>query len=170
MKGNRANVIVALAATFTLIACSERSVVAPDRASPTVGLAVRSAATGSYVISFLKETTTGLAPAADAEPTGTYLALKSEVRDAAGNLAQSGSVRYEYCWSHGDYAPSASCQSGTGSWRRLLTVSVDPIGSLVGFGTCSTPRTIGFRFTYSGRNSGIASGVSQVKDFTWVAG
>jgi hypothetical protein len=168
MERNRANAIVALAATFALVACSERSPVAPEGAPQGVSLVVK-AATGSYAISFLKETSTGLAPAADAELVGTYLVLKSEVRDDSGNLAQSGSVRYEYCWSQGDYAPSSSCDSGSGTWRRHMTVRVDPIGSLVGFGSCSTPRTIGFRFTYSGQGSGIANGVSQSKDFTWVA-
>ncbi|MDP9202763.1 MAG: hypothetical protein M3P26_12630 [Gemmatimonadota bacterium] len=120
------------------------------------------------MISFLKETSTGLAPAADAEPVGTYLVLKSEVRDDSGNLAQSGSVKYEYCWYQGDYAPSSSCDSGSGQWRRHMALRVDPIGSLVSFGSCSTPRTIGFRFTYSAQGSGIANGVSQSKDFTWV--
>lgn len=168
MERNRASAIVGLVATFALVACSDRSPVAPVSPPHGVSLAVN-AVTGSYTISFLKETSTGLAPAADAEPVGTYLVLKSEVRDDAGNLAQSGSVRYEYCWSRGDYAPSSTCNSGGGSWRRLLTVDVDPIGSLVGFGSCSTPRTIGFRFTYSGQGSGIASGVSQSKDFTWAA-
>lgn len=168
MKRNRANVIVVLAATFAVGACSERSLVAPELGADGVRLAGQ-AAPGSYVISFLKETSTGLAPAADAEPVGTYLVLKSEVRDSFGNLAQSGDVRYEFCWSNGDYAPSSSCDSGSGVWRRHMSVRVDPIGSLVGWGSCSTPRTIGFRFTYSGRGSGIASGVSQSKDFTWVA-
>jgi len=168
MERNRASAIVALAATFALVACSERLPVAPDGPPDGGARLVVKAATGSYVISFLKETSTGLAPAADAEPLGTYLVLKSEVRDDSGNLAQSGSVKYEYCWFEDDYAPSSRCDSGSGTWRRHMTVRVDPIGSLVGFGSCSTPRTIGFRFPYSGQGSGIANGASQSRDFTWL--
>lgn len=169
MERNRTNAIVALAATLALAACSENSPIAPGPRPGDVRMAVQAAATGSYVISFLKETSTGLAPAADAEPVGTYLVLKSEVRDSFGNLARSGSVTYEYCWSKGDYAPSSVCNGGSGSWRRHMTMTIDPVGQLSGFGSCSTPRTIGFRFTFAGRGSGIASGVSQSRDFTWVA-
>jgi hypothetical protein len=161
--------VALLATTFALVAC-EQSPVAPIAGPDGVGMARVEAASGSYAISFLKEVSTGpLAPAADAEPVGTYLVLKSEVRDAAGNLAQSGSVKYEYCVSKGDYAPSAVCDSGAGSWRRLLSMNIDPVGQLAGFGACTTPRTIGFRFTFSGRSSGIASGTSPSRDFTWVA-
>lgn len=169
MERNRIRAGALLAATFALVACADRSPVAPIAGPDGVAMAVEKPATGTYVISFLKETSTGLAPAADAEPVGTYLVLKSEVRDASGNLAQSGTVKYEYCVSRGDYAPSAVCNSGAGSWRRLLSMDVDPVGSLVGFGACTTPRTIGFRFTFSGRSSGIASATSQSKDFTWLA-
>jgi hypothetical protein len=37
------------------------------------------------------------------------------------------------------------------------------------FGIVLIPRTVGFRFTFSGKRSGIASGVSEPRDFTWVA-
>ena len=124
---------------------------------------------GSYVISFLKETSSGLAPAADTEPVGTYLVLKSEVKDNLGNLAQSGTVTYQVCMQKGNYAPSATCNSGAGTWKRFFSGSTDSIGLLVGFGSCSTPRSIGFRFTFAGRGSGIANGVSASKDFTWAA-
>jgi hypothetical protein len=171
MERNRIKAGAFLATAFALVACSEQSPVAPIAGPDGVAMARVATATGSYTISFLKETSfsTGLAPAADAEPVGTYLVLKSEVRDAAGNLAQSGSVKYEYCVSKGDYAPSAVCDSGAGSWRRLLSMEIDPVGQLAGFGSCTTPRTIGFRFTFSGRSSGIASAVSQSRDFTWLA-
>ena len=158
-----------LAAAFALAACSEQSPVAPIAGPDGAAMARVAAATGSYAISFLKETSTGLAPAADAEPVGTFLVLKSEVRDAAGNLATSGTVKYEYCVSKGNPAPSAVCNSGAGSWRRLMSMNIDPVGQLAGFGSCSTPQAIGFRFTFSGRSSGIASGTSQSRDFTWLA-
>ena len=51
-----------------------------------------------------------------------------------------------------------------------MTMTIDPVGQLSGFGACSTPRTIGFRVTYSGRGTGIANGVSPSRDFTWTAG
>jgi len=169
MKRSRIKSVALLATAFALVACSE-SPVAPITAPDDVAMArVAAAATGSYAISFLMETSTGLAPAGDAQPVGTYLVLKSEIRDAAGNLATSGSVKYEYCVSKGDYAPAAVCNSGAGSWRRLLSTSIDPVGQLVGFGFCTTPRSIGFRFTFSGRSSGIASATSEARDFTWIA-
>jgi hypothetical protein len=165
----RNRVVAALAATFAIFACSDRSPVAPDQSADDMRLAVQGTP-GSYVISFLKETPTGLAPAADTEPVGTYLVLKSEVRDYLGNLAETGTVTYQVCSAKGNYAPSATCDSGGGTWKRFLSGSVDPVGFLVGFGACSTPRSIGFRFTYSGgRGSGIANGVSASKDFTWAA-
>lgn len=169
MERNQIKAGALLAAAFALVACSEQSPVAPISGPDGAAMGRVTAAPGSYAISFLKETSTGLVPAADAEPVGTYLVLKSEVRDAAGNLATSGTVKYEYCVSRGDYAPSAVCNSGAGSWRRLMSMDIDPVGQLAGFGSCSTPRTIGFRFTFSGRSSGIASATSQSRDFTWLA-
>jgi hypothetical protein len=161
--------IAALAAAFAVLACSEQSPVAPGASPDDLRMAVQGTP-GSYVISFLKETSTGLAPTTDIEPVGTYLVLKSEVRDNLGNLAQSGTVTYQVCSAKGNYAPSATCNGGGGTWKRFLSGSVDPIGLLAGFGACSTPRSIGFRFTYSGgRNSGIANGVSASRDFTWTA-
>ena len=157
-----------LIATGGVAGCGESSLVEPGAVPDARREA--GAAPGSYLLSFLKETRTGLSPAADAEPVGTYLVLKSEVRDASGNLAQVGSVTYEFCWRNGDYAPKASCDAGSGSWKRHWAVRVDPIGSLMGFGACSSPRTIGFRFSYTGQGSGIASEVSQSRDFTWTAG
>lgn len=161
--------IAALAAAITAFACSDQSPVAPDAGPNDLRMAVQGTP-GSYVISFLKETTTGLAPTAGTEPVGTYLVLKSEVRDNLGNLAESGTVTYQVCSAKGNYAPSATCNGGGGTWKRFFSGSVDPIGMLVGFGSCSTPRAIGFRLTYSGgRSSGIANGVSASKDFTWAA-
>ncbi|HYN80139.1 MAG TPA: hypothetical protein VES88_01445 [Gemmatimonadaceae bacterium] len=161
--------IAALAATFGVLACSEQSPVAPDAGYDDLRMAIQSTP-GSYVISFLKGTSSGLAPTAGTEPVGTYLVLKSEVRDNLGNLAQSGTVTYQVCSAKGNYAPSATCNSGGGTWKRFFSGSVDPIGLLVGFGSCSTPRAIGFRLTYSGGgSSGIANGVSASKDFIWAA-
>ncbi|HEY0241669.1 MAG TPA: hypothetical protein VGC52_03290 [Gemmatimonadaceae bacterium] len=159
--------VFALASALAVTACSEPSPVGPDSRADDVRLAAQFAASGSYAISFLKETATGLAPAADTEPVGTYLVLRSEVRDAAGNLATSGTVTYQYCSLSGDFAPSSACATGSGQWKRWGSGPVDPVGTRFGFGSCSTPRTIGFRVTYSGRKSGIANGASAPRDFTW---
>jgi len=65
--------LLTLAATFAAAACSDTTPVAPG-ADADVRLGVQ-ASTGTYAIYFLKETSTGLAPASDAEPVGTYLVL-----------------------------------------------------------------------------------------------
>ena len=38
------------------------------------------------------------------------------------------------------------------------------------FGVVRLPRDVGFRFRYASQGSGIASGTSQSKNFTWTAG
>ena len=160
--------VLALATTFALTACSDQSPVAPDLVVAE-GRFATDGIPGSYAIHFLKETRTGLTAAADTEAVGTYLVLKSEIRDYAGNLAVTGTVTYEYCSLNGDYAPTSSCTSGSGRWKRWASGSVDPIGLLYGFGSCSTPRTIGFRVKYSSQGGAIANGVSAPRDFTWAA-
>lgn len=162
--------LLTLVAAFASVACSDQSPVAPGATPDGVRLAAQTAP-GTYVLSFLESTSNGLQPVADGTPVpvGTYLVLKSEVRDTFGNLAQAGTVTYEYCSLQGDPAPAAQCESGSGSWNHIMMVRVDPIGSLVGFGSCSSPRTIGFRFRYTAKGSGIANGVSLAKDFTWEA-
>jgi hypothetical protein len=45
-------------------------------------------------------------------------------------------------------------------------MDVDPAGSRVGFGACSSARVIRFRLRYSG-GSQIADGVSAPKDAIW---
>jgi len=157
-----------LVSVFALAACSEQSPVEPGLSANLLQARVQPPP-GSYVISFLKETSTGLQPANDVEPVGTYLVLKSEVRDNAGNLATKGTITYQYCSSGGQPAPSAACTNGSGRWKRWYSGETDSVGLLVGYGSCSTPQTIGFRFTYSGRNSGIADGASAPRDFTWAA-
>ena len=141
--------------------------VAPDPNEQELSFGVQSSP-GTYVLYFLKETPTGVAPASDSEPVNTYLVLKSEVRDANGSLAQAGTVTYEYCSANGRPAPSASCTTGSGRWKRWGSGSVDPYGTLFGYGSCSTPQTIGFRFKYAGSKGGIASGSSAARDFSWI--
>ena len=161
---NRA--ILILSAALGLSACSDRSPAAPDVAEDP-RFAIQSSP-GSYAIFFMKQNYPGgLIAAADAEPVGTYLVLRSEIRDNAGNLAQTGTVTYEVCMVGAEKVSSANCTSGSGTWKRWGSGSVDPIGTRFGFGSCSTPRTIGFRVKYAAKNGAIAGGVSAPRDFSW---
>lgn len=164
---NHVNAIVAAAAISALGACSDPTAPGVGESPDQVRFA-NQAALGSYQIFFMIESRTGLISVDNSAPVGSYLVLRSEIRDNSGALAQVGKVTYEYCWAKGNYAPSLSCTTGTGTWRRLLAMSVDPIGSRAGFGSCSTPRAIGFRVKYSGSDA-IAPGVSAPRDFTWLA-
>jgi hypothetical protein len=38
------------------------------------------------------------------------------------------------------------------------------------FGIVRIPRTVGFRFRYASQGSGIASGISAARNFTWIEG
>lgn len=160
---------VALVA-FTCAACSGDSPVAPGASASAVGVrnevAAKPAAAGTYEISFLKETRQGLEPIVDTLRVGEYLVLKSQVKDAFGILAEEGLVTYEYCSLQNVKVKSSECDIGPGRWTRLMSMSVDPIGSLAGFGSCSKHRTIGFRFRYTGGGD-IANGVSPSRDVTW---
>jgi len=156
-----------------MAACSEHSPAQPG-ASPSAITSHQDAhgqatAPGTYDISFLKETHQGLQSIDSTLNVGEFLVLKAEVRDSSGALAQRGTVTYEYCSLGNVKVQSSNCDTGSGRWKRLWSVSVDSVGSLFGFGACSTPRTIGFRFRYAGQNSGIADGVSASKDVSWVA-
>ena len=155
---------------FTCAACSGDAPVAPSASAPTVGarneVAAKAAAAGTYEISFLKETRQGLEPIVNTLNIGEYLVLKSQVKDASGVLAEEGLVTYEYCSLNNVKVKSSECDSGRGHWTRLMSMSVDPIGSLAGFGSCSKPRTIGFRFRFTGGGD-IANGVSASRDVSW---
>ena len=160
-------------AVFTA-ACSSQSPAAPLPAvepSLTDGTSRDEARTtavpGTYEISFLKESIGGLQPVTDNTlNVGEFLVLKSQVKDVFGVPAVAGRVTYEYCSLNNEKVRSSECESGRGRWKRLFSMPVDPVGSLFGFGSCSTPRTIGFRFRYSGGGS-IADGVSPSADVTW---
>jgi len=166
MKNCKAtNALLVLTATFTLGGCSEPAAPGLDD-TPAAARFINDALPGSYELFFMIETPTGLMSVDNNAPVRSFLVLRSAVKDNSGVLATVGKVTYEHCWSKGDYAPSAVCAAGLGSWKRLYTMSVDLVGSRFGFGSCSTPRTIGFRFTYTGRGA-ISSGTSVQRDFTW---
>ena len=155
-------------------ACSGQSPLAPATtngdALATKGASEPGAAAGTYEIVFLKEQTSppwGLLPVVDNTlNVGEYLVLSARITDASGVPAQQGRITYEYCSLDNVKVRSAECEGGRGRWKRFWTVSVDPYGSRLAFGACSTPRTIGFRLRFDGGGA-IADGVSAAKDVTW---
>ena len=170
-----------VAAVTSAAACSGQSPVAPAAANgstltadatssrPTGGGGSGGTTPGTYEITFLKEVrgVIGLQPVVDNTLNiGEWLVLTAKVTDASGAPAQNGRITYEYCDVSNVKVQSSECATGRGRWRRLWTMDVDPVGSRFGFGTCSTPRVIGFRLRYSG-GSAIADGVSAPKDVTW---
>jgi hypothetical protein len=174
MSSSNPSAIILAVLTVTAVAgCSRESPVAPDASlaglSSQNELAAKpSAASGTYEIFFLKSTRQGLQPVLNFTlNVGEFLVLKSEVKDSNGVRAEAGLVTYEYCELQNVKVQSSECDSGRGTWKRLMTMPVDPIGSLAGFGSCSIPRTIGFRFTYAGQGGVIASGVSASRDVSW---
>lgn len=171
MRGHHfRSLVVALASIFTVGACSEQSPVAPDSASGGVRFAAQ-AATGSYELTFHTTRNYQIGEGVSRAPVGTEMGVRANVRGSDGTLATTGSVTFDRCELNGNPAPSAACASGSGRWKRIMSVQMDPSGypPTVYGGRCSSPTVIGFRFRYSGRNNGIASGMSAARDFTWYA-
>jgi len=126
--------------------------------------------TGTYVISCLMDSLTGIQPcmAGNQIPVGNELVLNAHVEDSAGQPARRGSVVFQDCEMKNKPVPSAACVSGSGTWSHLITLSLDVNGNAeVDYGAEAHPRTIGFRFRYMGQGSGIANGDSEPMDVTW---
>ena len=144
-------------------------------ADPSGTVLAAQTVSGSYVISCLMDTSAGIVPCL----TGNQIpvcggsvcdefVLKGHVEDSSGNLAQSGTVVFQECEVKNSPAPSAACDSGSGTWSHIIQMPVDTSGDAeVDFGFVRTPRTIGFRFKYFRQGSGIASGTSAPMDVTW---
>ena len=167
----------AVVAAMAAAACSAESPTAATADGDVPLGAKASAVAGSYQLSFV---TSGLQPVTSLPVSSAELALKAHVAEAATGLpAQGGTVTFEYCSLKGgppnditraDEAPLEACASGDASWARLGSVTVNTSGdAYLNFGIVQIPRTVGFRFRYSGQRSGIASGVSAPANFTWVA-
>jgi hypothetical protein len=131
-----------------------------------------------YDLSFYNTSLQPVATLAACGPTPcSELVLGAHVESATGTAAQSGSVTFQYCSYRGfppnditraDEAPSSACADGSATWKNLRSVTVNVSGNaFMDFGIVHIPRTIGFRFKFSGRGSGIESGMSQPRDFTW---
>jgi len=183
--------IVATLATVALVACTGQSPVAPSPAA-TESLAASVApneshnvsplahsVAGSYELGFFTSGPTGLEPVQGPLPVSSVeLVLGAHVENAVGAPAQKGAVSFQYCSYRGlppnditraDEAPSAACASGEATWKNLGRIGVDASGNAyLNFGIVQIPRTVGFRFQYSGQGSGIANAVSAPADFTWV--
>ena len=157
-------------------ACTEAPSTSPSAPLADVPLLGKATAiAGSYQLEFYsngRNVVTSL-------PVMNELILGAHVEDLAGNDARSGSVTFEYCSLKGgppnditraDEAPLEACADGSASWARLLSLSVNATGdAYMNFGYASIPRTVGFRIKFSSGRSGIASGVSLPRNFTWTA-
>ena len=178
-RRNPARFLAVIIPVVALVACSDQSPVAP---SVDIGYsadvrAVARAVSGSYQVAFYVNGPGGLQPVSSLT-VFQELILGAHVADASGAPAQGGSVTFQYCSYKGgppndinrpDEAPSAACATREASWANLISVPVDGSGNAyMNFGFVSIPRTVGFRFRYTGQGSGIANGVSAPSDFTWV--
>ena len=141
---------------------------------------------GFYYLNF--ETYSGgvYAPVTSLPVMSQELILRAYVEDNSGVPAQSGTVAFEYCSYKGgppndieraDEAPKEACDAGIARWRRLASRDVNE-GSCPGlgvgnaclnFGIVRIPRDVGFRMRFSGKRSGIDSGMSEESNFTWTA-
>ncbi|MEN3336493.1 MAG: hypothetical protein V7647_169 [Acidobacteriota bacterium] len=182
--------IAALLVTSSLAACSTPSPSAPSAppvAVQDLGQRASADASGLYALSFNVWTGGSLQQVSSLVVGTQEMILMAHVTGSAGAPAQKGTAIFEYCSYKGvppnditrpDEAPKEACAQGTADWARLATVSVTAgtcptLGtgySCVDFGVVRIPRDVGFRFRYSPQGSGIAAGVSDAQNFTWVAG
>lgn len=170
--------LAAFIGAVALVACSDQTPVTPGLGSsaPTDARAVAGAATGSYQLSFFKSVAGVLEPVSSLT-IYEELILGAHVADGSGAPAQGGSVTFQYCSLKGgpsndinrpDEAPSSECATRAASWANLVSVPVNASGdAYMDFGFVIIPRTVGFRFRYSGQGSGISNGTSAPADFTW---
>jgi len=172
---------------FAFAGCSNQTPLAPAAAAGGAGelSAKPSAATpGVYTLTFMASVDGTLQEVTSLPVQTAELILQASVTSSAGSAAQAGTVTFEYCSYKGgppnditraDEAPKEACEQGTASWARLTSLSVYPglcpaLGpgyACLTFGVVRLPRDVGFRFRYASQGSGIASGTSQPKNFTW---
>lgn len=180
--------IVAAVACCSM-SCADRSPSAPD-AVPVTSESLSSrpgtAAAGQYEISFHAAMNRILQSVPSLAVDNQELILAAHVTDVSGTAATSGIVTFQYCSYKGlppnditraDEAPLEACADGSATWARLTSIQMDTQGcpqlgpgyACMDFGIVHIPRTIGFRFLFSGQKSGIASGVSAPQNFEWTA-
>jgi hypothetical protein len=152
--------IAVLSAAFG--ACSDQSPVAPGPAS---GAALQvdplaQPVEGAGDISFITGSLTS---------EGRVVILVAQVT-AEGNPAQGGVVIFQFCVQGVEFGvptgalPSAECEpGGSGVWKRLPAVPV--VAGEASFEFCCVTSTLGFRFVYQGRGSGISNFTIQGEDY-----
>jgi hypothetical protein len=170
--------------------CANPSPVSPAAAAGGAGeLSAKppAATPGIYTLTFMASVGGTLQEVTSLPVRTAELMLKASVSSSTGSPARAGTVTFEYCSykggppndiSRADEAPKEACEQGTASWARLRSLSVDsgtcptlgPGYACMNFGIVRIPRDVGFRFRYASQGSGIASGTSQPKNFTWTAG
>jgi hypothetical protein len=173
---------IPLAGVIAFLGCSSELPTTPAVARPPIAEGAQSAkaVAGSYQLSFLDSNLQPVSslPACTISPCHELI-LGAHVEDANGDPAQAGFVTFQYCSykgfppndiSRADEAPSSACADGSATWANLRSLSVDASGNAyLDFGIVMIPRTIGFRFRYTGSKTGIANGDSAPADFTWTA-
>jgi hypothetical protein len=178
---NLASLTLSVLAAGAVVACSDQSPVTPGPTPDGLrgpGLLSRPIR-GSYDLSFVSGGQEVSSLPVCTESVCEELGLNASVDDVSGVPAETGSVIFEYCSFKGlppndiqraDEAPREACENGEGTWAHLITVKVDASGNIpvVSFGVVFIARTVGFRFRYLGQGSGIANGVSEPENFTWV--
>jgi hypothetical protein len=182
-------VLVARLTTMTMAACATESPVAPETSPAASGsLSARpEVPPGVYDLAFHASGDWTYEDITTLPVLSRELILKAYVADSAGRPAGKGTVTFEYCSYKGgppnditrpDEAPKEACEQGSASWARLTSMSVSEgrcptLGTgyaCMNFGIVRIPRTVGFRFRYASQGSGIASGISAARNFTWVEG
>ena len=182
-------VVPLVLAAVALAGCSGQSPVAPDASAAAVAGSSaterKSSSPGTYALAFTAHMGGILQEVTSLPVSSAELILMAYVTDSSGQPAAGGTVTFDYCSFKGgppnditraDEAPKEACEQGTASWTRLRSVSVSSgscalLGTgyaCLNFGVVAIPRDIGFRFRYSPQGSGIASGTSEAKNFTWV--
>ena len=180
--------IVATAWAISVAGCSGQSPLEPSASVASGGPNARTeAVAGVYNLSFWARVDGTYQVVSSLPVQGPAMVLRADVTDAAGTPATQGTVIFEYCSykkgpandiSRPDEAPKEACEGGsTASWARLQSVSIADGGNCLAlgggsacapFGSVQIPRTVGFRYRFSGQRSGIASGTSPALNFTWV--
>jgi hypothetical protein len=133
---------------------------------------------GTYDLNFLNSdlesvSTLSVCTASERET----LTLNAHIETSSGP-AQGGAVVFQYCSFKGlppfditraDEAPSAACEDGSATWANLAVEPVSESGDAYwDFGCVIIPRTVGFRYKFLGKGTGIRRGVGGPADFTWV--
>ena len=182
--------VVTLLAAASFAACSGQSPLTPSPPSVVEGdLSARGSqgAPGVYDLSFNVFGNGIYTEVSSLAVSSQDLILKAYVTDSSGGAAQKGTVTFEYCSYKGgppndieraDEAPKEACADGSATWARLTSMSVSAgrcptLGTgyaCMVFGIVRIPRDVGFRIRYEPKGSGIAAGITEPENFTWVAG